>query len=105
MIINLSKDINNDLIGGSTRFYPYKNYSKAIDILIPRGWAIAFKQQGMLHAGHQVLNGIKHIAQAGLLRKLPEGIPFKPSTFRPGPDLQEAISLHAQTLSPPDAYN
>lgn len=97
LIVNLSKDMK-ELIGGTTRFYPRKNYSKAVDVSVQRGWAIAFKQLGMLHAGQQVIHGTKYVAQAGLLRLLPEGVRFKPSTFRVGPNLEEAVRIHSQNL-------
>ena len=93
LIINLSRDMPG-LEGGSTRFYPQKNYKKALDVSVPRGWMIAFKQLGMLHAGQQVIRGSKYIAQAGLLRLLPQGMTFKPSTFRVGP----GINLYQNTV-------
>jgi len=97
LLVNLSRE-SSSIKGGATRFYPRKNYSKAVDVSVPRGWAIAFSQKGMLHAGHQVLEGTKHVAQAGLLRQLPPGRVFQPSTFRVGPGLTEAVNLHAQSL-------
>ena len=97
LIINLTSNMA-DLKGGATRFYPNRDYSKAIDVSVPRGWAIAFKQQGMLHAGHQVISGTKYVAQAGLMRLLPIGQVHKPSAFRVGPGLDEAVIRHMEKL-------
>jgi len=109
MLINLSND---ELIGGCTRFYPKgklrrpgseyannntKNYPSSeydyavdVDVIVPKGWAIVFKQRGLLHAGQPIQNDSpcpKYVAQAGVLRILPKGTVLKPSIFRLGPNI------------------
>ena len=42
---------------------------RTIDICLPQGYALVFQQRGLLHAGQPVTgDGVKYIAQAGLLR-------------------------------------
>mmetsp|Transcript_13099 Transcript_13099/g.17548 ORF Transcript_13099/g.17548 Transcript_13099/m.17548 type:complete len:365 (+) Transcript_13099:133-1227(+) len=97
------------LEGGCTRFYPrakvridpsdrvrlqgselfrMKQFDHAVDVLLPRGWALVFKQRGLLHAGQPVSTSSpcpKYVAQSGVLRVLPEGVLSKPSVFKNGP--------------------
>lgn len=109
LLLQLSKD---DLQGGCTRFYPNgktrlpakqraresdnieiasfrrSQFDCAVDVLLPRGWALVFKQRGLLHAGQPISVSSpcsKYVAQAGVLRVLPEGILYKPSVFKNGP--------------------
>lgn len=108
LLLQLSKD---DLQGGCTRFYPNaktrlpakqkagesdnneiasfrrSQFDCAVDVLLPRGWALVFKQRGLLHAGQPLSVSSpcsKYVAQAGVMRVLPEGILFKPSMFKNG---------------------
>lgn len=94
MLINLSRD---GLKGGATRFYPkcrvagksQGQYEFAIDVILPRGWALVFPQIGMVHAGQPIKEGqSKYVAQAGVLRNLPPTKVLRPSVFRLGPGLQ-----------------
>jgi len=86
LLINLSG--SDKLEGGETRFYPHGNYDYAIDVKLPRGWGLIFRQRGMLHAGQPILQGVKYVAQAGILRFVPVNERVKPSIFRFGPGLQ-----------------
>jgi len=106
LLINLS---NEELIGGCTRFYPKgklrpvgtdnnkenqkSEYDYAVDIILPKGWAIVFKQRGLLHAGQPIdFNSPcpKYVAQAGVLRILPKGKVLNPSIFRIGPNITKS---------------
>ena len=90
-----------NLEGGATRFYPRakanrlakdndhtfrrEQFDYSVDVVLPKGWAIAFRQRGLLHAGQPVLASSpvsKYVAQAGILRLLPEGVLVKPSVFK-----------------------
>lgn len=110
LLIQLSE---NNLEGGATRFYPNgklrlpratkdnkskhqssttefrtKQFDHAVDVVLPRGWALVFKQRGLLHAGQPVERSSpcpKYVAQTGILRVLPEGILVRPSVFKNGP--------------------
>lgn len=104
LLLQLSHD---NLQGGCTRFYPKgkirlpakqqtdeiasfrrSQFDHAVDVLLPRGWALVFKQQGLLHAGQPLSVSSpcsKYVAQAGVLRVFPEGKLFKPSIFKNGP--------------------
>lgn len=92
------------LQGGATRFYPRakanrsakdndhtfrrEQFDHSVDVILPKGWAIAFRQRGLLHAGQPVLASSpvsKYVAQAGILRFLPEGTLVRPSVFKNGP--------------------
>ena len=93
--------------GGATRFYPRakvkgKNpgqYDHAIDVLLPKGWALVFPQLGLVHAGQPVHGDEpKYIAQAGVLRTLPQGRLLRPSVFRLGPGLTD---LYEATVGKP----
>ena len=43
---------------------------RTIDIYLPQGYALVFQQRGLMHAGQPVTgDGVKYIAQAGLLRQ------------------------------------
>jgi len=94
----------NSLEGGCTRFYPngrmrlpkntpndiaFRNsqFENAVDVALPTGWALVFKQRGLMHAGQPLSPTSpcpKHVAQAGILRILPDGVLQKPSVFRNG---------------------
>jgi len=83
--------------GGATRFYPHSKvktsqpgqYDTAVDVFLPRGWAICFRQQGLIHAGQPVVSSEpKYVAQAGILRKPPPTTLLRPSVFRLGPGLE-----------------
>ena len=83
----LSKDFD----GGATRFFPTGNFetpNEAIDVKLPQGGMLIFQQLGMLHNGMAVTDGIKIIAQSGILRAQPEGL-MKPAIFRWGPGLKQ----------------
>ena len=99
-LVQLSDD---SLEGGATRFYPRakanskasdqqtfrkQQFDHAVDVVLPRGWALAFRQRGMLHAGQPISASSpcsKYVAQAGLLRVLPKGLLLRPSVFKNGP--------------------
>jgi len=111
LLIQLSDD---RLQGGGTRFYPNgqmylprnakhlqstpsfrkRQFEGAVDILLPRGWALVFQQRGLLHAG-QPLSAFspcsKYVAQAGVLRILPDGVLQRPSVFKNGPGVTNGI--------------
>mmetsp|Transcript_21425 Transcript_21425/g.29825 ORF Transcript_21425/g.29825 Transcript_21425/m.29825 type:complete len:288 (+) Transcript_21425:46-909(+) len=98
LLINLSKD---GVVGGATRFYPKSKvktakpgqYDYAVDVILPRGWGIAFRQKGLIHSGQPVLpegDVAKHVAQTGILRTLPKTKLCQPSVFSLGPGLAEA---------------
>jgi len=97
MLINLSKD---GVEGGATRFYPDSKVrtsalgqydGRSVDVFLPRGWALVFRQKGLIHAGQPVTGGTqsKYVAQAGVLRLLPREKMIQPSVFRLGPGLNE----------------
>lgn len=106
LLIQLSDDA---LEGGATRFYPRGTLSKArqhlpsfreaqfahaVDVQLPRGWALVFRQKGLLHAGQPVAATSprpKHVAQAGILRVLPAGVVLRPSVFRNAPGAVHAV--------------
>lgn len=72
--------------GGATRLYPNGRYDEgSVDVMLPQGWGLVFQQKGMLHAGAEVVQGNKWIAQAGILRGQSEEIREAPSLFKPGP--------------------
>eukprot|EP00469_Lotharella_globosa_P002981 CAMPEP_0167797200 /NCGR_PEP_ID=MMETSP0111_2-20121227/15503_1 /TAXON_ID=91324 /ORGANISM="Lotharella globosa, Strain CCCM811" /LENGTH=298 /DNA_ID=CAMNT_0007691241 /DNA_START=42 /DNA_END=935 /DNA_ORIENTATION=- len=79
------------LEGGETRFYPRGSYDYAVDIALPRGWALVFRIKNLLHCGKPVRKGQKHVAQTGILRLLPPGRRFKPSVFKYAPGLMHAF--------------
>lgn len=96
LLINLSPD-DESLDGGATRFYPdskinsskSNQYDHSVDVFLPRGWAIAFRQKDLVHAGQPVTKGRKYVAQAGVLRQVPPNQPIRPSVFRLSPGLEE----------------
>ena len=102
LLINLSRDgrhITEASGGGATRFYPRAKmrstapgqYGYAVDVILPRGWAVVFRQHGLVHAGQPVAQSspsCKYVAQAGVMRTLPKGQLIKPSVFRLGPGLK-----------------
>ena len=80
---------------GATRFYPDSKiksddqgqYQNSVDVYLPRGWALVFRQKGPVHAGQPSVS-VKYIAQAGILRRLPPQKLIQPSVFRLGPGLE-----------------
>lgn len=83
-------------LGGATRFYPnckvktseLGQYEESVDVMLPKGWAIVFRQQGLIHAGQPAVSGPpKYVAQAGVLRLLPKDKLIQPNVFRLGPGL------------------
>ena len=57
--------------GGATRLFPTGKYDdSAIDVELPRGYALVF-EQSLLHTGLAVTHGSKYILQSGLLRSEP----------------------------------
>jgi len=90
--------------GGATRFSPdckvkgtnEGQYQNAVDVFLRRGWAIAFRQKGLIYAGQPVFGETpKYVAQAGVLR-CPQADTFiQPSVFRLGPGLDEAVARMA----------
>jgi len=86
-----------ELRGGATRFFPGAGYDGSVDVSLPRGWALVFRQRGLLHCGLPVLEGRKFVAQAGLLRPLPAGAKFRPTIFKWGPGL---VLLRAAAPAP-----
>lgn len=121
LLINLSPD--GSVEGGATRFYPKtKNsdspYGYAVDVYLPRGWGFVFRQKGLYHAGQPVLKpnesvtegeskegttttiGSKYIAQAGVMRVLPDGKYLRPSIFKNGPGLDIPAPEQGKGLSP-----
>ena len=83
--------------GGQTRFFMDGDYSgRTVDICLPRGYALVFQQRGLYHAGLPVLgDGVKYIAQTGLLRAEPErGVITGPaSVFKYAPGLSRDSML------------
>lgn len=74
--------------GGATRLFPTGKYDEtAVDVLLPRGYALVFEQT-LLHTGLAVTQGTKYILQTGLLRgEPPPGRPVRNSTFKFAPAL------------------
>lgn len=106
LLIQLTPSTHDLRNGGATRFYPKAKlgadttpgqYEESIDVYLPQGWALAFPQMGLVHAGQPIpkMNGetaavrnhSKYIAQAGILRNLPAGKLFRPSIFKLGPGI------------------
>ena len=55
---------------------------------LPRGYGLIFQQRGLLHAGLPVIGeGVKYIAQAGLLRAEPQHVSGPCAVFKYGPGL------------------
>ena len=82
--------LSDGFCGGATRFFPTNNFddaSEAIDVVLPPGGILVFQQVGLLHCGMPIQEGIKFIAQSGILRGQPEG-KLKPAVFRYGPGLK-----------------
>lgn len=81
VLIQLSD--RNSCVGGATRFWLGGGFDQAIDVEPPQGYAVVFKQKGLLHNGQLLHSGVKYAAQAGLMRELPaEGKVERPSIFR-----------------------
>lgn len=93
------KSIADNGIGGSNSTPSSNNsnnnnlqhsYDYAVDVCLPRGWALVFPQVGMIHAGQPVEEDStvpKYVAQAGVLRLLPPQKIIRPNVFRLGPGL------------------
>ena len=82
--------LNDSFQGGATRFFPAGNFtnpSEAVDVILPKGGVLVFRQYKMLHCGMQVTVGVKYIAQSGILRGQPDGL-VKPAVFTWGPGLK-----------------
>ena len=97
LLINL-KSPGVDFDGGATRFFidggNRLTDGDCVDICLPQGWALVFQQRGLYHAGLPVKGqGVKYIAQAGLLRGEPElGVVMGPtSTFKYATGLDKLI--------------
>ena len=101
LIVNLSQP---RLLGGNLRFYPNckvrptgekpQCYNYSVDVRVPRGWAVAFRQKGLIHAGQPVSTESpvpKYVAQAGILRRMEPGMHIQPSVFRNGPGLNALL--------------
>lgn len=100
LLISLS--LNGAYEGGATRFYPAGTYDgRIVDVYVPRGWGLVFKQAGVLHSGQPVRMGTKYVAQAGILKLVPLGQTFKPSQFRLGPGLQDHLEHILAEQGPP----
>merc|ERR1719413_347471 len=72
-----------------------QQFEHAVDVALPRGWALVFKQRGLIHAGQPLSPTSpcpKHVAQAGILRVLPEGVLQKPSVFKNGIGVTKVVS-------------
>jgi len=86
LLISLSE--RSSLEGGATRLWPTGRYDDtAVDVELPRGCALVFEHK-LLHSGLAVRSGVKHIAQAGLLRGMPDRVGWAPSIFRLGPGIR-----------------
>jgi len=95
LLISLSDRSNFE--GGATRFFPMNKYDDtAIDVELPRGYALVFAHR-LLHAGLPPISGTKYIAQAGILRDEPERVIGSLSTFKFGPGLTFSSSAEAST--------
>lgn len=95
LLISLSDRSNFE--GGATRLFPMNKYDDtAIDVELPRGFALVFAHR-LLHAGLPPKSGTKYIAQAGILRDEPESVIGSLSTFKFGPGLTFPSSAEAST--------
>lgn len=104
LLINLSKE---GVVGGATRFYPKSKvktlesgqYDDAVDVRVPRGWGLVFRQKGLIHAGQPVWGEMsKYVAQTGVLRLLPPKKVLQPNVFRLGPGLTEFSDQRREEL-------
>jgi len=94
LLINLSD--SGSFEGGSTRFFPKGDYSESVDVFIPQGFALVFRQKGLLHCGAPVAAGQKMVAQAGMMRVLGPAEKNRPNIFRQGPGMDR---LHRKMLA------
>merc|ERR1719512_70002 len=87
LLINLSED--GSFQGGGTRFFPkFGDYTESVDVFTPQGFALIFKQKGLLHCGAPVASGRKMVAQAGMMRLLgpKENLKYNKFLWGPGMD-------------------
>jgi len=81
--------------GGATRLFPKNKYDDtAIDVELPRGFALVFEHK-LLHAGLPPTLGTKYIAQAGIIRDEPKNVMGSLSTFKFGPGLNFSATADA----------
>ena len=85
--------LNNNFKGGATRFFPNDDYNHFIDIHMRKGSALLFRisPESVLHCGMPLKSSTKYVAQAAVMRKLPEGESHKPNAFRWGPGLRQEL--------------
>jgi len=122
LLLQLSPD---SLEGGCTRFYPRgrmrlppnsendpafrrEQFGHAVDVALPRGWGLVFRQRGLMHAGQPLSPSSpcpKHVAQAGVLRVLPEGVLQKPSVFKNGVGVTKVVSYGETKTKTHNAHN
>lgn len=99
LLINLSDD--GSFQGGGTRFFPkFGDYTESVDVFTPQGFALVFKQKGLLHCGAQVASGRKMVAQAGMMRLLgpKESLKYNKFLWGPGMDHLEKKMLASGEL-------
>merc|ERR1719330_1765067 len=99
LLINLSED--GSFQGGSTRFFPKRGlYAESVDVFLPQGFALVFKQKGLLHCGAPVTSGRKMVAQAGMMRLLgpKESLKYNKFLWGPGMDHLEKKMLASGEL-------
>jgi len=113
LLLQLSHDA---LEGGCTRFYPrgklrlpkdsdndtafrIRQFEHAVDVALPRGWALVFRQRGPMHAEQPLSVSSpcsKYVAQTSILRTLSDGVLQKPADFRNGRGMAKLVS-HEET--------
>jgi len=97
LLINL-RSPGEDFQGGATRFFVEGSCSISegtVDICVPKGWGLVFEQKGLFHAGLPIKgDGVKYIAQAGVLRGEPQpGVLTGPTaTFKYAPGVENNYS-------------
>ena len=97
LLINL-RSPGEDFQGGATRFFVQGSSSISegtVDICVPKGWGLVFEQKGLFHAGLPIKgDGVKYIAQAGVLRGEPQpGVLTGPTaTFKYAPGVENNYS-------------
>eukprot|EP00586_Coscinodiscus_wailesii_P014654 CAMPEP_0172493316 /NCGR_PEP_ID=MMETSP1066-20121228/24721_1 /TAXON_ID=671091 /ORGANISM="Coscinodiscus wailesii, Strain CCMP2513" /LENGTH=308 /DNA_ID=CAMNT_0013263417 /DNA_START=45 /DNA_END=971 /DNA_ORIENTATION=- len=92
LLINITPNAE-EISGGATRFYyptsKDKPYKYAVDVHLPQGWGLVFRQLKLYHAGQLVVKGVKYVAQTGVLRSLPPHAILTPNVFRLAPGLSK----------------